>query len=624
MDKGEPINNKRMGAVLALAAVFAGAPAAAAAPLDADAHTLAAQLAVEADPGPALESAPGRPVLDVTALYEFYRPRGFALAWSDAAGPTRNADDLLRVLRAAAAEGLSPADYHLAAVEAAWAVQPGLRPGALPRAQLDLLLSDAFLRYSRHVQLGSVSPSEADPDWHILDFPPADDEAIALLAGAVEVQAVGPVLAVLPPPHAGYQQLRQALARYLALAEQGGWPTVPASPQLVPGMHHRHVARLRRRLELEGDLPPGSASSGYDAELQAAVIRFQERHGLTADGKVGPRTLAALNVPVQERVAQIRYNLERWRWLPRHLGERYILVDTGRHTLTLFDQGASVLQMRVIAGSADEATPSFTGQLTHAILNPYWNVPPRIAGEKLLPQLQRDPRLLAARGIRVFSDWSGTGTELDPASVDWSAISPVAFPYLLRQDPGPYNSLGRLKFQISNPFDIFLHDTPERALFNQPVRPFSAGCIRLEQPVILAQHLLGAGWTAERIEAAMKAGDTQTLRLSSSLPVHVVYWTAWADADGRAHFREDVYGRDRGIAACYARAEAVARGFTAGTELGASPATDRGEMPLPSSRSGGALAIVSKRGDSGRTGGPGDGAPALDTLQGQARGRHQP
>jgi murein L,D-transpeptidase YcbB/YkuD len=548
---------------------LAGAPGAIAGPLDADAHTLAAQLAVEADPGPELESAPGRPVLDVTALNAFYRLRGFTLAWSDVAGPTRNAVDLLRVLRAAAAEGLAPTDYHLNAIEALWAAQPGLAPGALSRAQLDLLLTDAFLRYSRHVQLGSVLPSEADPDWHLLDFPPDDDEAIALLAGAVEVQAVGPVLAVLPPAHAGYQQLRQALARYLALAELGGWPTLPTSVQLAPGMDHAQVASLRERLQLEGDLMPGPVGTRFDPDLEAAVARFQERHGLMADGKVGPLTRAALNVPVSARVAQIRYNLERWRWLPRHFGERYILVDTGRHTLALIEQGTAVLQMRVIAGSAEEATPSFTGQLTHAILNPYWNVPPRIAGAKLLPLLQRDPRLLVKRGMRVFSDWSGTGNELDPATVDWRGISPVAFPYLLRQDPGPYNSLGRLKFQITNPFDIFLHDTPERTLFSQPVRPFSAGCIRLEQPVALAEHLLGAvGWTAERIETAMKSGDTQTLRLPDAVPVYVVYWTAWADEDGRTHFREDVYGRDRGIAACYARASGIAQ--AAGTGNGGS------------------------------------------------------
>jgi murein L,D-transpeptidase YcbB/YkuD len=340
--------------------------------------------------------------------------------------------------------------------------------------------------------------------------------------------------------------LRQALSRNLAIAQSGGWPALPQGETLRTGMSGPAVERLRLRLSISGDLPP-EADKGdrFDAETEAAVKRFQARHGLTQDGVVGAKTRSALNTPVEERVRQIKINLERVSRLPQDTEDRFLLVNVPDFSLGAFRDGRRVLEMKVIVGRPKRPTPSLCERVTHIVFNPDWNVPHRIAARDILPKILKDPRHLTAQGFRVYGGQTAGGTEMDIEGIDWPSLA-GHFPYRLRQDPGPQNALGRVKFFLPNPFDIYLHDTPERTLFARTRRAFSSGCIRVEKPLELAAFLLAdePAWSPDAVHAAIGSGKTRWLRLSDPVPIYVVYWTAWVDPDGTVQFRDDLYDRD--------------------------------------------------------------------------------
>jgi murein L,D-transpeptidase YcbB/YkuD len=331
---------------------------------------------------------------------------------------------------------------------------------------------------------------------------------------------------------------------YRRLAEEGGWDTTLREP----GGGGPRLAALRERLRREGDLepgPPASDRSEHEA-LAAAVRRFQRRHGLLADGVVGPRTLAALNTPVAERIAQLRRAMERLRWMPRDLGPHYVLVNTAGFELAVVEDDRRVFGMRAIVGTPAQATPSFTATLRTLTINPYWNVPRRITRDKLVPRERRSPGYLAARGFRVLDPQSGQWREPDATSL--AAGTPR-----LRQEPGPGNLMGRLSFAFPNPFDVFLHDTPDRALFEREVRACSEGCVRIEGAMALALHTLRRipGWSDARIQSEIDALRHRVLTLPEPIPVYVVYLPSWIDEDGVAHFRPDHYGREGVLARYY-------------------------------------------------------------------------
>jgi murein L,D-transpeptidase YcbB/YkuD len=313
------------------------------------------------------------------------------------------------------------------------------------------------------------------------------------------------------------------------------------------------VAALRRRLAATGELPPGSdlRQTLFDAPLADALRRFQSRHGLEADGVAGKRTVDALNTPAPARARQIVANLERLRWLPLELGPRHLLVNIADYRLTLTEAGAPTIRMRVIAGKQMRRTPFFAGDITGIVLNPAWTVPEKIAIEDKLPLILRDPRYLEKNGFTVYAPAGADWREVKPAGVAWKRLSATNFPYQLRQAPGPGNALGRVKFQIPNRHDVYLHDSPSRELFLRRERSFSSGCIRVERAVDLAARLLAPdpAWTRERIEAAIASGTTVSVPLAAPLPTYLLYWTAWVDGDGALQLREDVYGSDRALLA---------------------------------------------------------------------------
>ncbi|KKL28294.1 hypothetical protein LCGC14_2376570, partial [marine sediment metagenome] len=284
-----------------------------------------------------------------------------------------------------------------------------------------------------------------------------------------------------------------------------------------------------------------------DEQLEEVVRSFQKKHGLKKDGIVGPKTRAALNVPAKVRARQIELNMERWRWIPRNLGQRYILVNIADFKLSLIENGETVMDMRVVVGRTYRRTPVFSSKMKYLVLNPFWNVPMSIAVKDILPKLRENHNYLSLQNMTLYANWQNGAPPIDPGSIDWSKVNRRSFRYKLVQKPGPQNALGRLKFMFPNKFSVYLHDTPSKELFQKNIRSFSSGCIRAEKPVELAVYLLkdGSNWTREKIMAAINHGKNRSIGIPRPLNVHLLYWTAWVDKAGEIHFRDDIYDRDR-------------------------------------------------------------------------------
>ncbi len=488
-------------------------------------------------------SAGGERLHAVHALPRFYEARGFGLAWEgEGAAPSPNLQSLLESIDNAGEHGLDPDDYHRTALRELLA---GPLDDERTRVELDLLATDAFLVLGSHLLHGRVNPETIDPEWIANRRSTRMDSVLAEALPGGRVEAT---LAELAPRQPRYRFLMEAAARLRTLASRGGWSTVPDGPKLELGSVDPRVEAVRARLVASGDAPaaPRDAPATFDLELEAAVRRFQARHGLDDDGVVGAATLAALNVPAEERARTVELNLERWRWLPDDLGDRHIEVNIAAFRLDVVERGRAVHTHRVVVGRQYRQTPMFSGTMTYLVLSPFWHVPPTIAAVDKLPLVKRDPAYLRSQHMSVLD--RATNVEVDPASIDWTSMTGPAFNerYRLRQDPGAWNALGGVKLMFPNRHSVYLHDTPSRELFARTVRSFSSGCIRVEDPLALTEYVLSdpVRWPFERIREAASQSTETTVRLERPVPVHLLYWTALASEDGTIHFREDLYGRD--------------------------------------------------------------------------------
>lgn len=474
---------------------------------------------------------------------QFYQKRGNAPAWIDGRKPTSQMDELIGALQQADREGLDPALYNTSTLSARRAeagrgflTMKGFNEAEA--ANLDVWLTYLYLRYAADLSSGLSDLSHADPKWQIRD---KKTDTLALLEQALDNNRVGKSLQELTPQHPQYMWLREAFAKYRDIAQRGGWSAVPAGLKLKPGEQNAAVPAIARRLAVTGDFT-GTVSeqdTTYGPELQEAVKRFQRRHGLEPDGAIGAAVIARMNVPVEERLRQLSLSLERWRWLPRELGQRHILVNVPEYRLEVWEDNKVPLQMRVVVGKRDTPTPIFSDDMTHIVFSPYWNVPPDIAKNETLPSVMRDPAFLNRTNMEVLDK---SGSPVDPSSIDLSN----AGEYRFRQRPGASNSLGLVKFMFPNSYNVYLHDTPADSLFARATRSLSHGCVRVEQPEQLARYVLAdqPEWTAERIAQAMHAGVEKHVKLTRAIPVYLGYWTARVSADGLVQFRDDLYGID--------------------------------------------------------------------------------
>ena len=472
-----------------------------------------------------------------------YADRSYEPMWVGADRPTERARDLVTAVASAETHGMRVRDYGLAGL--ATSLERAYGKGKAAPAELtelELRLTALYLDYGGDLVAGRIDPNVVDKGWYARTRRAAAD---SLLRVAAEAETFEAMAEQLLPQQPEYDALVTALARLRAVAAGGGWPAVPAGGTLKRGSSGARVAALRARLVASADLDSAAATGeSYDSAMSAAVARFRARHGLEPKDQVDGEMLAALNVPVDRRIRQIELNLERLRWLPNAFGERYILVNIPEYRLTAYEGGKEMLAMRVVVGKEyGSATPVFADTMSYVVFRPYWNVPTSIRNEEIIPKVRDNERWLEASGYEVVKSGRDT-TPIDPGSIDWDADT-TDFPYLIRQKPGPTNSLGRVKFMFPNQFDIYLHDTPARHLFARNDRAFSHGCIRLEHPDQLARYVLRGDpkWTDEAIDEAMSAETPTQVTLKQGIPVYILYLTAFA-RNGAVNFRDDLYGTD--------------------------------------------------------------------------------
>jgi L,D-transpeptidase YcbB len=473
-----------------------------------------------------------------------YFKTGLRPFWVTPEGPNPNASIILDFLKKAETEGLDPKNYEVDQILALFTARqtPVL-------AELDTLLTFNIIKYIHDVNQGQIKPRYAEPIF----FAEADDvnfDPLTTMEKVLNAPDLASYLASLPPAHPHYINLKKALMQYRALEKDGGWPSVATGKTIRPGDHDDRIPAVIRRLSVTGDLDPDIAQAAYYSPLlRHSIVRFQVQNGLSPDGVIGPSTLAAMNVPPSDRIKQIIINMTRWRWQDHDLGEKYILVNIANFDLTAFENGLESFRLPVIVGKFQHQTPIFSDRIIYITLNPYWNIPPSIARNEELPKLRKDSNYLIKQHIRLFSGWSADAGEIDSRSVDWRNVSPARMgQYKLRQDPGPWNALGQIKFDFPNKYDVYLHDTPTQNLFSQPQRDFSHGCIRVSDPMRLAAFALSrqtGAWPPEMISSIIKGKEQVYIRLSEPLPVHITYQTSWVDKNGIICFNNDIYGRDK-------------------------------------------------------------------------------
>ena len=512
----------------------------------------------------------------------FYRERGFRLGWFKNHQLVSQVQNLQAIIAKAQDEGLDPKDYQVKNFKSLFAEldkskSDSVRRNALER-QIDVALTGTYLAWASDYYRGVANPRDSkNSTWQVKPNKIKLNKALLTFLGERKSRYNYYEFA---PLHPEYDQLKKALAAYRAQERAGGWPVLPAGLNLKPGQQSPAVAALRKRLLPSGPgstngpggdstvrapkpaltpkpaaTPAGAAPVApvYDPELVGAVKGFQQDAGLKPDGVVGGETLRELNVPIGSRIDQLILNMERWRWLPKRFEPNYLLVNIPEYTLHVIEDSKEAFTMRVIVGKDLHETPIFSDKMEYVVLAPYWNVPFSIIQNELREKLVANPHYLDRLDMEVVKGSGKKAVVVDPSSVDWAGVTEENFKYTLRRRPGPENDLGNMKFIFPNSNDVYLHDTPHRELFSQSVRSFSHGCVRVQDPMRLATYLLrdNPSWNQQAILDTIATRREKYVPLKTKLPVYLVYFTAWADADGHPHFRNDIYGHDKSLAREY-------------------------------------------------------------------------
>lgn len=469
-------------------------------------------------------------------VLDFYSHRNYRAAWTNG----RDVTQLLKSLNDTETDGLVPADFRTAELAEAQLAMQATAPTPTQSAAFDIGLTRTYITALLQLRRGKVDPSRLDFHWNFDPVGVDPREDVNSFFAALDDHDVARAFAQAPPQEAVYRSMREALAQLRQVRDAGGWPKVPEGQSLKPGMDSAAVTQLRARLAAGGYLEPHKGKrNDYDDKVIAAVKRYQFEQYLGADGVAGAATLAALNVPVEARIDQVRVNMERARWLLYKLKGTFVVVDIAGYKVALYRDGQPIWRSRVQVGKPFRSTPVFQSEITYITFNPTWTVPPTILVKDMLPKIQQNPDYLAANRIRVLDR---AGNVLDPSSVDWYNARGLT----LRQDAGPENSLGQVAIRFPNDYAIYLHDTPHRELFAKSMRATSSGCIRVENPLQLVELLFNdpKRWNSEGIQKQLANGRTENIRLPVKVPVLLAYWTVDMSNEGRVTFKPDVYGYD--------------------------------------------------------------------------------
>ncbi|TDN37989.1 murein L,D-transpeptidase [Hymenobacter sp. UV11] len=502
---------------------------------------------------------------------KFYRERQFRLGWFRQHKLVPQANTFLSVVAKAKDDGLDPKHYDTKEITDMLAALKSVDQDTARRNQLerklDVALSGSYFAWASDYYRGVANPRDTKNDaWKVKRNKIKLDRALMTILR--ERESTYPYYD-FAPLHPEYDHLKKALALLRARQAAGGWPTLPGTAHLKPGDNLPVVDLLRQRLlggEATGQTPATVAATAkpvnnittpastlYDPALVAAVKNFQRDLGLSPTGLVVGETLRQLNVPIQSRINQVILNMERWRWLPKKFEPDYLIVNIPEYRLRVYEQGKEALTMKVIVGKTLTATPVFSDKMEYVVLAPYWNVPYSIIDKELRAKLVANPSYLDRLDMEVVKGYGRKATVIDPTTIDWAGVTQDNFKYTVRRRPGPKNDLGDVKFIFPNSNDIYLHDTPHDELFSQTKRSFSHGCVRVEEPIKLANYLLrnNPNWDLTSIQDTIAEHREKYITLKEKLPVYLVYLTAWADANGHAHFRDDIYGHDKSLAKEY-------------------------------------------------------------------------
>jgi len=495
-----------------------------------------------------------------SSLREFYAPAQYSPAWIQRSTLSPQALSMIQLFKDAWKKGLEPEDYDASRWDGR---QQALQRSGADAATVDLALTVCVMRYVSDLHIGRVNPQQVgfgltveQKRYDLAQF------VRGRLLGAPDIAAE---IESLEPAFGGYRRTEQALIRYVELAQRDDGTKLPLPEKPIdPGQPYSGVGRLTSLLRLLGDLPAEAADTPaqelYEGPLVEGVKHFQRRHGLDADGRLGPATLRAMNVPLADRVRQLDLALERWRWAPTEFTSPPIVVNIPDFRLRALDTDNQVaMEMRVVVGKAmDTETPVFARDMTYVVFRPYWVVPPGIMKRQIIPAVERDRNYIANNRYEVTTH---NGTVVTSGAISDDVLAQLRVGRLaVRQKPGPKNALGLVKLMFPNEHHVYLHSTPSTQLFARSRRDFSSGCIRVAEPAELTTWVLrnNAGWTLERVRQAMQSGrDNYTVSLAQRIPVFIIYGTAIAYADGEVHFYDDLYGHDRALAQALAQRHAT-------------------------------------------------------------------
>lgn len=489
---------------------------------------------------PLLVASPRHQRVDVNrAVIDFYAQRSFRPAWTSGI----DAAQLLKSLGDTQADGLDPRDFRIDDLARAEASMRAAATTPAQRAMFDIAATHTYITALLQLRRGKVDPSRLEIHWNFdpVDVDPRED--VKVFFDAIETHDVARAFDQAPPQNAIYGRLREGLAQLRRVRDSGGWPLIAAGQVLKPGVADVSVAVLRARLIAGGYLDAQMARGiDYDETVTAAVKKFQTEQYLPVDGAVGGATLAALNIPIEARIDQVRVNMERARWLLYKLQGTFVVVDIAGYKVALYRNGKAIWRSRVQVGKPFRSTPVFQSEITYITFNPTWTVPPTILNSDILPKVLKNPHYLDANLIRVLDK---QGAVVDPSTIDWHNPHGIT----LRQDAGPDNSLGQVVIRFPNDYAVYLHDTPHRDLFAQSRRATSSGCIRVENPLQLVELLFNdpIRWSAAAIQAKLANGKTENISLPVKVPVLLAYWTVDLSDDGRVAFKPDVYGHDYAV-----------------------------------------------------------------------------
>lgn len=486
----------------------------------------------------------GEPIMATGILSLFYQSRNFEPAWSD----LDYAHSIVALLGSSDQEGLFPQDYHYDVLAPLLQrIDEDTSHFSREMAELDVLLTDGLLLYAAHLANGKILPARFEKTWNYSRKELLPDEIILALNTHVDNRTVASALEALKPDLAVYGKLRQELLFFSDLAAQTSFTEIPGTTPLHVGDESAAVAQLRHRLHVLGFPSDNQHSTLFDEHLKNSVQRFQQRYGLEADGIVGQATFHELNMPFSYRADQIRVNMDRIRWVVNDITPEFILVNIAGYRLWLGQNNRVIWSTDVMTGTISNQTPIFKSTMTYLVFNPTWTAPRSITRE-MFPRFSRDPSYLTRNNYQLLN---ADGKRVDPERVDWNTLTQRNFPYALVQMPGENNALGRVKFMFPNKHAIYLHDTPHKSLFAKTQRAFSHGCIRVKDPLKLAELLLNGqeGWDRRAIDAAVNSGKLTTVSLKKPIDVFLMYWTVQPDAEGRLGFVPDIYGRDLALIA---------------------------------------------------------------------------